>query len=178
MGAVAAERATGVPALLSAAQCALESGWLAAAPTNNAFGVKWHKSQETRSRQLVKTREWFSRDYIAKWLAEPGYEGREVIRETGKTKLVDSVLKIEIEARDWFMLYASLAESFTDHARLIQTGAPYRKAWKAFQTHRSPETLMRDISKDYATDPNYTTTVISIMKMPVLVKAIEEARKR
>ncbi len=38
--AVACERATGLPAELSAAQAALESGWLRAAPGNNCFGIK------------------------------------------------------------------------------------------------------------------------------------------
>ena len=36
---VAAERATGCPAELSAAQCILESGWLSRCPDNNCFGI-------------------------------------------------------------------------------------------------------------------------------------------
>lgn len=38
--AVASERATGLPAELTAAQCILESGWLKKAPGNNCFGIK------------------------------------------------------------------------------------------------------------------------------------------
>jgi flagellum-specific peptidoglycan hydrolase FlgJ len=38
--AVNAERATGIPAELSAAQCILESAWLTRAPGNNCFGIK------------------------------------------------------------------------------------------------------------------------------------------
>lgn len=37
---VAAERATGCPAELSAAQAILESGWLTRCPGNNCFGIK------------------------------------------------------------------------------------------------------------------------------------------
>lgn len=37
---VACERLTGIPAELTAAQCILESGWLAHAPQNNCFGIK------------------------------------------------------------------------------------------------------------------------------------------
>ena len=38
--AVAAERETGCPAEISAAQCIVESAWLQVAPGNNCFGVK------------------------------------------------------------------------------------------------------------------------------------------
>jgi flagellum-specific peptidoglycan hydrolase FlgJ len=38
--AVAGEKATGLPAELSAAQCIFESGWLARSPGNNCFGIK------------------------------------------------------------------------------------------------------------------------------------------
>ena len=38
--AVAAERATGCPAELSAAQCIIESAWLTRSPGNNCFGIK------------------------------------------------------------------------------------------------------------------------------------------
>jgi flagellum-specific peptidoglycan hydrolase FlgJ len=38
--AVASERATGLPAELSAAQCIFESGWLSRMPGNNCFGIK------------------------------------------------------------------------------------------------------------------------------------------
>ena len=38
--AVASEKATGVPAELTAAQCIFESGWLKVAPGNNCFGIK------------------------------------------------------------------------------------------------------------------------------------------
>lgn len=173
IAAVASEAATGLPAILTAAQCALESGWLDYAVGNNAFGVKWHKSQPIEQRQLIRTREWFSRSYLDKWLTEPGYEGRQVIRETGRTR--DT--RFEFEVRDWFMKYATLADSFTAHARLIVTGAPYRKAWTEFQGHKSPEKLLIDISKNYATSPTYAVEVADVMKMPALVKAIQESRK-
>lgn len=38
--AVDCERATGIPAELTTAQCILESGWLTVAPKNNCFGIK------------------------------------------------------------------------------------------------------------------------------------------
>ncbi|MDE2099625.1 MAG: glucosaminidase domain-containing protein [Patescibacteria group bacterium] len=38
--AVASEKATGVPAELTAAQCIFESAWLTRAPGNNCFGIK------------------------------------------------------------------------------------------------------------------------------------------
>lgn len=38
--AIASERATGLPAEVSAAQCIFESGWLTRCPANNCFGIK------------------------------------------------------------------------------------------------------------------------------------------
>ena len=38
--AVAAERATGLPAEITTAQCIFESGWLTRCPGNNCFGIK------------------------------------------------------------------------------------------------------------------------------------------
>ena len=45
--AVIAERATGCPAELSAAQCILESKWLERSPGNNCFGIKATDSNES-----------------------------------------------------------------------------------------------------------------------------------
>jgi peptidoglycan hydrolase FlgJ len=42
---VASEKTTGVPALLTAAQCILESAWLTKCPGNNPFGIKAEPDQ-------------------------------------------------------------------------------------------------------------------------------------
>lgn len=171
--AVVAEAATGLPAILSAAQCAVESGWLDHVPENNAFGVKWHKSQDPQQRQLVTTLEWFTAPQLQAWLADPEYAGRELLGETGNTRKDG---RKEYRVKDWFMRYKSLADSFTAHAKLITTGNPYRKAWAAYQSHRSPERLAREIG-NYATSPAYTETVLQVMKMRVLIAAIRGARQ-
>ena len=56
--AVAAEKATHCPAELQAAQCILETGWLAHAPGNNCFGIKSYEG--AAGRQLLASREWFN----------------------------------------------------------------------------------------------------------------------
>lgn len=53
--AVACERKTQVPAELLVAQCALESGWLAHAPGNNCFGIKFYAG--AFGKQTLRTRE-------------------------------------------------------------------------------------------------------------------------
>src|SRR5262245_25350157 len=65
--AMASEKATECPAELQAAQCILETGWLHHAPGKNCFGIKSYPGEY--GRQLLATREWFSRDELARFLS-------------------------------------------------------------------------------------------------------------
>jgi flagellar protein FlgJ len=68
--AVAAERQTGVPAEVSAAQCILESAWLRVAPANNCFGIKSRPDGEC---QYCLTKEYLNGEWKSQTLAFATY---------------------------------------------------------------------------------------------------------
>ncbi len=140
--AVACERATGLPAELSAAQAALESGWLKHAPGNNCFGIKC--SARHASSQTLMTTEY----------------------EDGKACRVPQE----------FAAFATLAECFEDHARLITEKPAYAKPWAEYRKAGDLERLVRGIAPVYATDPAYANQVMRVIRMPELRAAVAEAR--
>jgi len=166
--ALEAEARTGLPAELSIAQCGLETGWLKYAPGNNAFGVKWSGKGP---RQKLVTTEWFTDAELARFRL--GRPADDVIRATGRAKGA----KREYVVRDWFASYDTLADSFTEHARLISDGAPYRKAWARFQAGGALEQLIRDIAPVYATAPNYADVVLQIIRQRNIQTALATHRR-
>ncbi len=64
--AVAAERETGCPAEISAAQCIVESAWLKVAPGNNAFGIKARSADDC---QYCLTKEYVNGEWKSQKLA-------------------------------------------------------------------------------------------------------------
>lgn len=167
--AVESEKRTGLPAEITAAQCALESGWLKSAPGNNCFGIKFSPAKHN-GKQLLKTREYFgSIDAAMSWVA--ALAGREFIKGTGS--IING--RAEYIVRDWFAAYASLADCFADHARLITMGRPYRKGWEAYLIHRDWRRLLADIGPVYATAPDYAQRVLVVLEGE-LQRAIDAAR--
>ena len=68
--AVAAERETGVPAEISAAQCIVESAWLQVAPCNNCFGIKGKADDHC---QYCLTKEYLNGEWTSQKLAFATY---------------------------------------------------------------------------------------------------------
>ncbi|MCW3158732.1 glucosaminidase domain-containing protein [Micropruina sonneratiae] len=61
-----------------------------------------------------------------------------------------------------FRTYSSMSRSFLDHGRLLNYADRYNKA---FKYTNNPDQFIREVHKaGYATDPNYSTLVISLMK--------------
>jgi len=141
------ETRTGIPALFSLAQSALESGWSAHKPGNAMFGIKaaggWHGK-----RQLLKTREVFAD-------RAQGHRFPEVISITPRA---DG--KFDYIVRDWFRAYDSPAQSFDDHAAMLRGNARYAKA---FETADPREFARRIAAAGYATDPNYAASLIAVI---------------
>ncbi len=129
-GPVAQEnmRKTGVPASVTLAQAALETGWGSSSigDAKNMFGIKGTgPAGSTR----VSTQEFVN--------------GR------------------MITIQDSFRKYHSWQESFDDHAKLL-TNSRYGYALKY---NKDPNRYAQEIHKaGYATDPNYASKLISIMK--------------
>lgn len=168
--AVECEKAYGFPAEVLAAQCALETGWLSRAPGNNAFGMKYIPGKNT-DKQLLITREWFTEDELAHWLA--GAPGREVLaQEAGPDSRGRNLYRV----RDWFVRYASLLDSCADYVRLLTRGR-YKAAWEAFQRTRKVDDLVRGIAKaGYSTTHGYADHVLTVLHGDELQAAIRQAR--
>jgi len=144
------ERASGVPALFTLAQSALETGWGRHARGNMLFGIKAGAGWTGR-RQLCVTREVFAD-------ARQGHRFAEVLAIAPRA---DG--KFDYTVRDWFRAYDSAAESFADHARLLRGNARYAACFATGpEGRRDPREFARRIAAaGYATDPGYAASLIA-----------------
>ncbi len=60
-----------------------------------------------------------------------------------------------------FRVYSDMAQSISDHSLLLATGSAYQQA---MANRRSPDAFANDLTGVYATDPNYGTNLIAIMR--------------
>jgi flagellum-specific peptidoglycan hydrolase FlgJ len=168
--AVAAEKATACPAELQAAQCILESGWLDHAPGNNCFGIKSFSGEN--GRQLLATREWFTGEELARFLALG--DGRTArIAQPGRH---DARGRRLYHVRDWFASFATLADCFARRAAGFTAGR-YAPFAAAYQADHNLEALVRGIAPIYATDPSYADKVLGFVHDPDIQEAISRARR-
>lgn len=120
---------TGVPASVTLAQAALETGWGASSigDAKNLFGMKGTGPAGTT---LVWTTEYVNGKYI--------------------------------RIQDKFRKYHSWRESIDDHARLLSQGSRYKPC---MANKNNPDQFARELQKaGYATDPQYASKLIGIMK--------------
>jgi hypothetical protein len=62
----------------------------------------------------------------------------------------------------YFRVYAAIGDSFVDHGAFLRVNSRYANA---FNDTNNPDQFVRDIAADgYATDPNYASSVISLMQ--------------
>lgn len=166
--AVASEKATGIPAELSFAQCAVESGWLTHAPGNNCFGIKSYPGES--GRQLLTTKEWFTPAEVAHFLS----------LGDSRTAVLDAAVppqngRNRYTVQDWFATFPDLAACFAKHAQLFATSR-YRVALTSYQTSRDISRFVESISPIYATDPKYAALILSIVRQPNVQAALRVAR--
>ena len=169
--AVETERACGLPAELTAAMCALESGWLASAPQHNAFGVKYSPRMHS-SKQLLVTREWLLPEAVEPWVRR--VPGRQVLAEEAGP---DARGRRLYRVRDWFAGYHSLAAAMSDFARLMASRR-YAPSVARYRQHGDLGMLVADIARAgyTTTDPDeYARRVMRVLEGP-LQRAIDSAR--
>ncbi len=77
-----------------------------------------------------------------------------------------------------FERYDSLADCFSDHARLITQGAPYAAAWARFLQDGDVIGLVSRVCPVYGTDPAYTEKILQEMNSATVLNAILAARAR
>ncbi|WP_245848197.1 glucosaminidase domain-containing protein [Lentzea kentuckyensis] len=61
----------------------------------------------------------------------------------------------------YFRVYASMRDSFRDYGRLLTTSSNYAGA---LPYRHDPNRFITEVAKKYATDPNYASKVISLMR--------------
>ena len=146
--ALETERKTGISALFTLAQSALETGWGKHAPGNMMFGVKSKESMPAEKRQLVQTTEILAMDK-EKFPVIISIEKR----PDGKYKYI---------VKDWFRKYDTPEESFTDHARLFLTNKRYAKA---LEVKTDPYKFAEEVAKaGYATEPTYAERLKGVIR--------------
>lgn len=142
------ENATGVPALVTLAQAALESGWGEHAPGNMFFGVK-DSDGINGNEQLLTTTEYSKKDTIKVPV---------II-----SKVFNPVTKLwKFVVKDYFRKYKSPEESFVDHGNFLRRNHRYAICF----TTSNPELFCEYLQQcGYATDPNYADKLKSIIKI-------------
>ncbi len=125
----------GVPRAVTIAQSILESGW-----GRSGLTTKYHNYFGIKCSALVSP-------YQKGCVALKSYE-----YVKGKKKLYVSR----------FRVYSSMEKSFLDHGRLLDYADRYNAA---FAFTNNPDQFIREVHKaGYATDPNYSKSVIALMK--------------
>lgn len=74
-----------------------------------------------------------------------------------------------------FESYATLADCFKDHCRLICQG-PYLAAWSQYRKDHLMEPYIRGIAAHYATDPAYAVKMIAEANCAIVTSAVAKAR--
>lgn len=133
--AIAASRATGMPANYMLGQAALETGWgrreikgSDGTNSHNLFGIK----------------------------ATGGWKGKVV--ETTTTEYINGVKQKRVEK---FRAYDSYAESFKDFAKLIQNNPRYEAVMENVNSIKGYAQALQNAG--YATDPNYASKLASVI---------------
>lgn len=164
--AVAVEKSSGCPAEMLVAQCAIESGWLRNAPGWNCFGFKSYPNEY--GRQLLTTREWFTAEQAAAFLA---LGDSRTLTPAGPAMGE----RVCYSARDWFATFPSLEACFARRAERWQAGQGL--AWvKAYHATGDLPTMLRAMAAGYSTSPGYADALLSVLAMPEVQAGIAEAR--
>jgi len=148
--AKACEDLTGISAVAQLAQGAVESAWGSVCPGNMIFGVK-DTDGINGNEQLLTTTE-YSRSANAKF--------EHIISVTPVIRNGQKWFKYKI--KDYFRKYPTPKECFVDHANFFIKNPRYSKA---ILVKHDPIKFVEQIAlAGYATDPNYSTTLKSIVK--------------
>ena len=146
------EKKTGISAIFTLAQAALESAWGEKAPGNMFFGVKAKASDPEWKRQLLTTTEY---------LDSPNVKFPKILsvemQASGKNKG-----KYKYRVQDWFRKYDTPEECFTDHAKLFIGLKRYAEAMKyAGDPYRFAEEIAK---AGYATASTYADDLKAVCR--------------
>lgn len=149
--AKSSEKETGIPALATLVQAAIESAWGEVAPGNMFFGVK-DTDGLNGNEQLITTTEYH---------ASMNVKYPVVISVTPVVKNGKKLFKYKV--KDYFRKYKTPAESFAHHGQFFLKNPRYAQALAVKQ---DPHKFLDEVAKaGYATDPNYATTLRKVAKL-------------
>lgn len=81
----------------------------------------------------------------------------------------------EIEEPLAFETYATLADCFADHARLIQCGV-YAAAWEQYRIDHNLDNYIKGVAAHYATAPDYFTEIDAEAHSATVQNALQQVR--
>jgi flagellum-specific peptidoglycan hydrolase FlgJ len=168
--AVVVEREFGIPAELCAAQCILESGWLARAPGNNPFGIKASLGEPFHE---AVTWESLTPAQLDR-LRQSGARIRSVAPLSAGRHRVSLV--------DRFRVFDTLEDAFRAYGRLMTAGRHFAPRLARFREHGSIARLLADLRgadgrPPYATDPDYDLKLLRLINQPNVQAALARARR-
>lgn len=166
--AVSSEKSTGVPAPLTVAQWALESGWGSKTEQNNCFGIKAYPG--CYGTQLLTTHEWFTDQQAAAF--RQAHPDRLCVEDPQAGTSLSGSKRYKIQ--DLFATFPTLADCFSKRAEVL---ASYGKALTQYKMDGDFPKLVNAISTHYSTDPKYASIILSIASMPEVVSAIGDSRQ-
>ncbi|PWA05472.1 glycoside hydrolase family 73 protein [Flavobacterium laiguense] len=144
------EAKTGISAVATLTQAALESAWGDVAPGNMFFGVK-DTDGINGNEQLITTTEYSSRAN----LKFPVIISITPVIRNGR-KMFKYIIK------DYFRKYKTPEDCFNDHALFFFKNIRYAKALEVKNDYNK---FFEEIAKaGYATDPNYADTLKAVSK--------------
>lgn len=148
--AMQVEKKTGILAVATLTQAALESAWGDVAPGNMFFGVK-DTDGVNGNEQLITTTEY------TRSAKNP------MPFPISSTPIVKNGVKMfKHKGKDYFRKYATPEDSFNDHAQFFLKNKRYAKALIVKSDYNR---FFEEIAKaGYATDPNYSDTLKAVSK--------------
>lgn len=151
-----AQNSTGIDAVFSLAQAALESGWGEHAPGNAFFGIK-DADGINGNEQLLPTVEYSRYPHLS--AAQVG------LAEIDRIEWNEASHQFIYHGKAWFRHYTTAAESFVDHAQLFfrHNKAGVQPYGMALPFVADAEKFCQIIAPIYASGPKYAELVISIM---------------
>ena len=158
--AVASQRETGVPASVTIAQAALESGWGEKAPGHNYFGIKGSGLAAQGLRHQIRSGQY--RHGIT-----PVPEGMQVFL----TREYEGGVFVRVY--DVFASYPTPKESFDAHGRLLASRERYAQAFQAADGYGFARAVA---DAGYATDPQYGDKLAMLIRRYSLLEYDRLAR--
>jgi flagellar protein FlgJ len=148
--ALRVESKTGILAVATLTQAALESAWGDVAPGNMFFGVK-DTDGINGNEQLITTTEYTR-----------SANNPMPVAISSTPILRNGVKMFKHKGKDYFRKYATPEDCFNDHAQFFLKNKRYAKALSVKNDYNK---FFEEIAKaGYATDPNYADTLKAVSK--------------